>query len=182
MSKYSVLFVDDDPAVLKSLGDYFEKLGHDVYRAPSGAEGVRLWDQVEPDVTVLDLYMPEMSGMDVLEALRKRRATVLMLTAYGDIDSAVEAMRLGAENFLTKPIEMSHLQQAVEKAGEKALLRRENVQLRDRLRPSLKRRVLRITAFVALLAVAVIIGSLIGGGPEEVPMAPIPVPIDTARP
>ena len=136
MASHKVLFIDDDPDVLRTLGDYFEKAGHQVHRAASGKEGIALWEQVKPDVTILDLYMPEMNGIEVLGILRKRRAVVIMLTAYGDIDSAVEAMRLGAENFLSKPIEMSHLMQAVEKAAEKAALREEVVELRARLSPA----------------------------------------------
>lgn len=100
---YRVLFIDDDAAVLRSLGDYFQRLGHEVHRAPSGQEGIAVFDRVNPDVTILDLFMPEMNGIEVLEALRRKGATVVMLTAYGEVESAVEAMRLGAENFLIKP-------------------------------------------------------------------------------
>lgn len=179
MSQYRVLFVDDDPDVLRSLGDYFERLGHEVHRAASGDEGIRIWHQVQPDVTVLDLYMPGMNGMQVLEVLRQQRAVVIMLTGFGDIEAAVEAMKLGAENFLTKPIEMGHLAQAVEKAAEKIHLRRENVRLRQQLQPSLKKRLIRAAVLVILLGVALGIGALIGGGEQERPMAPIPVPIDS---
>ncbi|MFQ6045866.1 MAG: response regulator [Gemmatimonadales bacterium] len=180
MSVYRVLFVDDDPQVLSSLGGYFERLGHEVYRAADGREGVEVWNRVEPDVTVLDLHMPGMDGMQVLEILRKENAMVIVLTGYGEIENAVEAMRLGAENFLTKPVEMSHLVQAVEKAAEKSGLRREVVELRERLRPSVKRRIMRFAVFAVLLAAAIAIGTFIGGGEAERPMAPIPVPIDTA--
>lgn len=181
MGSYRILFVDDDPGVLSALGNYFEKLGHEVYRAGTGPEGIRLWREVEPDVTVLDLYMPDMSGMEVLEVLRKQRAMVIMLTGYGDVETAVEAMRLGAENFLTKPIEMSHLVQAVEKAAEKAHLHRENVRLREQLTPSLRRRLIRVGALGVLIAGAIALGALIGGGQRERPLAPIPVPLDTIR-
>jgi DNA-binding NtrC family response regulator len=177
---YRILFIDDDPQVLSSLGAYFERLGHEVYRAASGKEGISLWDRVQPDVTVVDLHMPGMDGIEVLEILKKKRAMVIMLTGYGEIENAVKAMKLGAENFLTKPVEMSHLVQAVEKAAEKNVLHREVVELRERLRPSFRRQVLRVVVFAVLLAAAIAIGTFIGGGEEEArPMAPIPVPIDT---
>ena len=179
MTAYRVLFIDDDPGVLRALGDYFERLGHDVLRAESGKAGIGVWEREQPDVTVLDLFMPEMNGIEVLKVLRQKRAVVIMLTGYGEIDSAVEAMRLGAENFLTKPIEMPHLVQAVEKAAEKSLLRRENVRLRAQLKPNLKKRLLRGGALVLLIGGAVAIGALIGAGEDERPMAPIPIPIDT---
>ena len=180
MTVYRILFIDDDAQVLSSLGGYFERLGHEVYRAASGKEGISVWDRVEPDVTVVDLHMPGMDGIEVLETLKKRRAMVIMLTGHGEIENAVKAMQLGAENFLTKPVEMPHLVQVVEKAAEKNVLRREVVELRERLRPNLKRQLLRVVVFAVLLAAALVIGSFIGGGEAELPMAPIPVPIDTA--
>ncbi len=86
-----------------------------------------------------------------------------MLTGHGDVEAAVEAMNLGAENFLTKPIEMSHLVQAVQKAAEKGLLRRENVELRARLHPSIKKRAIRAGIVLVMVAAALAIGQAIGG-------------------
>ena len=179
MAPVKVLFIDDDSDVLRTLGDYFERLGHDVHRAPSGKEGIAAWNKVQPDVTVLDLYMPEMNGLEVLEDLRHKKAMVIMLTAYGDVESAVEAMRLGAENFLTKPIDMSHLVQAVEKAAEKGRLRQEVVELRRRLAPNVRRQILRILLVVILILVAVALGRWIGGSGDARPREPIPVPVDS---
>ncbi len=181
MASRTVLFIDDDTDVLRTLGDYFERMGHEVYRAPSGKEGIEIWKRVQPDVTVLDLYMPEMNGLQVLEQLGHRKAMVIMLTAYGDVESAVEAMRLGAENFLTKPIDMSHLVQAVEKAGEKTSLHREVVELRERLTPNIRRRVFRVALLLVLILISVALGRLIGNrGGEARPREPIPVPVDSA--
>ncbi len=184
MAKHRVLFIDDDPDVLRSLGNYFEQLGNQVFRASSGKEGVAMWERVRPDVTVLDLFMPEMNGLEVLEVLRRDRAMVIMLTGYGDVEAAVEAMNLGAENFLTKPIEMSHLVQAVQKAAEKGLLRRENVELQARLHPSIKKRAIRAGFVLVMVAAALAIGQAIGGSraePVSMPI-PIPIPIDTTSP
>ncbi len=181
MADHTVLFIDDDTDVLRTLGDYFERLGHTVHRASSGKKGVALWQKVVPDVTVLDLYMPEMNGLEVLEQLKKKKAMVIMLTGYGDVESAVEAMRLGAENFLTKPIDMSHLVQAVEKAAEKGKLRQEVVELRQRLAPNLKRQLFRIALIVILLLLSVALGRWIGGASGDArPRDPIPVPIDSS--
>jgi two-component system response regulator HydG len=181
VASHKVLFIDDDPDVLRTLGDYFINAGHTVLRAASGKEGIATWEREHPAVTVLDLYMPEMNGLEVLGALRKKRAVVIMLTAYGDIESAVEAMRLGAENFLAKPIEMPHLVQAVEKAAEKAALREEVVELRARLTPTLKRRLTRVGALVVLIAISILLGRWIGAQREDVrPRVPIPVPVDSS--
>ncbi len=175
--------IDDDPDVLRTMGRFFERMDYEVYQASSGKEGLGLWHQHEPDVTILDLFLPDMSGMEVLEDLRRQRAMVIMLTGHGDVDLAVKAMQMGAESFLTKPIDMSHLTAAVEKAIEKSRLRRENAELRVRLKPSFKRRLVKISIPVALVAAAATVGMLIGGGRNEDvrPRRPIPVPLDTSQ-
>ncbi|MSR06163.1 MAG: response regulator [Gemmatimonadetes bacterium] len=179
MAKYRVLFIDDEPAILKSLGDYFQKLGHEVHRAANGKEGLATFERVRPDVVVLDLKLPDMSGLDVLEAIRRKHATVLMLTGYGEVETAVEAMRLGAENFLSKPVDLKHLAAAVEKAAEKSALRVENVELRRRLAPNIKRMVMRWAVVVGLLAASAVIGQMIGKADQPRPARPIPVPFDS---
>jgi hypothetical protein len=90
-------------------------------------------------------------------------------------------MKLGAENFLAKPVEMSHLQQVVEKAAEKGALRRELLDLQRRLAPTALKRLLRVLLLLALIAASVALGRLIGRSPEEAhPWEPIPIPLDTA--
>ena len=179
MPKYRILFVDDEPAILKSLGDYFEKLGHEVHRADNGKNGIAAFERARPDVTILDLKLPDISGLEVLEAIRRKNATVVMLTGYGEIETAVEAMRLGAENFLTKPVDLKHLAATVEKAAEKSALRMENVELRKRLAPNLRRTVIRWAVVLSLLGASAVIGRMIGQSGEQRPARPIPVPLDT---
>jgi len=124
--------------------------------------------------------MPGMSGMEVLEVLRGRGAMVVMLTGQGEIEIAVQAMKLGAENFLTKPVDMDHLTATIEKAAEKAILRRENVELKLRLRPNIKRRVIRVAMFGILVLAAAFVGKMIGGQTDTGDRrAVIPVPFDT---
>ena len=108
----SVLLIDDDVDVLRSIGNYFERLGYEVTR--------------EPEVVILDLLLPGMNGMEVLESLRQRDAAVILLTAEADVSIAVRAMQLGAENFLTKPVDMEHLAAATARVADKARLRRIN--------------------------------------------------------
>jgi len=181
VASYKILFIDDDPSILRSLGNYFEKLGHTVYRAATGEEGLATHEKVRPDVTVLDLVMPTMSGMEVLEVLGRRQATVIMLTGQGEIETAVEAIRLGAENFLVKPVDLGHLSAAIEKASEKSVLRRENVALRRQLNPSVKRRLSRLALLLLLVAISAGVGRAIGGsGGTERPRNPIPIPLDSA--
>ena len=180
MAKCSILLIDDDQSILDALGKYFERIGHVVYTAISGEEGVAVHERTRPDVTVLDFFMPGMSGLEVLEVLRGRGATVIMLTGQGEVEIAVKAMQLGAENFLAKPVDMHHLTATIEKAAEKATLKRENVELKRRLRPNVKRQVIRVALFGLLVLVAALVGKMIGGTTDTVDRrAVIPVPLDT---
>ena len=179
--KTSVLFIDDELSVLKTLGKHFTRAGFEVHTAESGSKGIEKYRRERPDVTVLDLHMPGMSGMEVLDVLRREQAVVIMLTGHAELENAVEAMRRGAENFIAKPVKLSHLEVAVEKAAEKTSYRREVVKLRAQLSPSLKLRMIRYGALVLLAAVALWGGTMIGrmGQGTEWLRSPIPIPLDT---
>ena len=168
-----ILIVEDDEAVLKSLGDYFAIQKYEVIRAPTGRQGIAAFESYEPDVTLLDLKLPDIDGLQVLEAVRRKRGMVIMLTGFGDIPTAVRAMQLGAENFLTKPIDLPHLGAVVDRAVEKIELRRENTRLRQ-LVPSSKRRLQQLAAVVLLLLGALWLGSVVGDlGNRQRQVAPI---------
>jgi len=125
----SILLIDDDEGVLRSIGAYFERLGAEVYREGTMKEGLDTYDRVRPDVVVLDLHLPDSEGLGALEQLKSKNAAVVLLTGNGDIQTAVQAMQLGAENFLTKPVDMPHLAAAVARISEKVRLRRQNERL-----------------------------------------------------
>ena len=118
----SVLLIDDDVDVLRSIGNYFEKLGYEVTRELSGEAGLATFDRLRPEVVILDLRLPGMDGLEVLEHLRQRDAAVILLTGESDVATAVRAMQLGAENFLTKPVDMEHLAAATARVADKARL------------------------------------------------------------
>jgi len=122
----SVLLIDDDVDVLRSIGNYFERLGYEVTRELSGEAGLATFDRIRPEVVILDLRLPGMDGIEVLENLRQRDAAVILLTGEVDVPTAVRAMQLGAENFLTKPVDMEHLAAATARVADKARLRRVN--------------------------------------------------------
>src|SRR5256885_9291827 len=105
----SLLLIDDDADVLRAVGDYFERLGFEVYRETSGERGLDTFARLRPDAVLLDLHLPDVGGLEVLERLRGDGAAVILLTGQGDIATAVRAMQLGAEHFLTKPVDMAHL-------------------------------------------------------------------------
>jgi len=122
----TLLLVDDDASVLRAIGDYFERLGYEVVREATGDAGVETFTRVRPDVVILDLNLPDASGLVVLERLRRENGAVILLTGQGDIETAVRAMQLGAENFLTKPVDMVHLAAATARVVEKVRLSRQN--------------------------------------------------------
>lgn len=128
----TVLIIDDEPDITSALGTFFERAGHQVMRAHTGEEGIEGVKRGRPDLVLLDLRLPDMTGFDVLERIRDDRAVVIMITGHGDIELAVRALQSGAENFLTKPIELAHLGMAAERAFEKAHLRQMNRYLTDR--------------------------------------------------
>ncbi|HSJ75676.1 MAG TPA: sigma 54-interacting transcriptional regulator, partial [Gemmatimonadales bacterium] len=122
----SVLLIDDDVDVLRSIGNYFERFGYEVTRELSGEAGLATFDRLRPEVVILDLALPGMDGMEVLEHLRQRDASVILLTGQTDVATAVRAMQMGAENFLSKPVDMEHLAAATARVADKARLRRIN--------------------------------------------------------
>src|SRR5712692_299976 len=116
----SVLLIDDDVDVLRAVGDYFDRIGYEVSRATTAEEGFEAFARLRPDVVILDLHLPDLDGLEVLERLRSQGGSVILLTGQGDIETAVRAMQLGAEHFLT------------ERVGEKIRLARQNAMLRVR--------------------------------------------------
>jgi DNA-binding NtrC family response regulator len=131
----SVLLIDDDVDVLRAVGQVFERGGYEVARELDAESGIAAYDRLHPEVVVLDLHLPGMDGMEALRHLRERNAAVILLTGHGDVQSAVQAMQLGAENFLTKPVDLDHLLAAVARIADKVRLRRLNEMLLLRAAP-----------------------------------------------
>jgi len=115
--KASVLIADDDPRIRKALKDRFEHWGHAVWEARDGVEATELAGERVFDLVLLDLNMPRKPGLEVLRDLRAGgcESTIVVLTAHGSMDAAVEAMREGANDFLSKPADFDYLQAVVER-------------------------------------------------------------------
>jgi DNA-binding NtrC family response regulator len=122
----NILVVDDDPDIREVLKDRLESLGCQVLVAASGAEGLELLEKQNPQVVLLDIEMPAMSGLEALKEILKRDfdITVVMITAHGTIERAVEAIREGAYDFIPKPFESDHIALIVQRALERARLKR----------------------------------------------------------
>ena len=131
-----LLLVDDDAGLRSTMAEFFEEQGHRVQQCGTGEAALELVEERAFDVVVLDLAMPGCSGIDVLKELRNRSAEceVVVLTGEATVESAVEAMKLGARDYLTKPIRLKELDRLVRKAYEAGQLRKENRQLKAALR------------------------------------------------
>ena len=122
----TIVVADDDADIRDILRDTLNTLGARVVTAEDGRECLDRIAQDAPDVLLLDIEMPIKSGLQVLQELRQRgnETTVIMITAYGTIERAVHAMKLGAYDFITKPFDLDHISLVVEKALEREKLKR----------------------------------------------------------
>jgi two-component system alkaline phosphatase synthesis response regulator PhoP len=119
--RYCILIVEDEPAMVAGLRDNFEYEGYDVITADNGVAGLELALADEPDLVVLDVMMPRMSGLDVCKQLKAKRPSlpIIMLTARGQEIDKVVGLELGADDYVTKPFSIRELMARV-----KAVLRR----------------------------------------------------------
>lgn len=122
-----ILIVDDEPSNLKILGEELRDRGYTVETANDGSGALNKAETSRPDLIILDFMMPGVSGLDVLRELRKKGndTPVIMITAYSTVDRAVQAMKEGAYDFITRPFEPDHMALVVQKALERERLRRE---------------------------------------------------------
>jgi DNA-binding NtrC family response regulator len=136
MRSGKVLVVDDEPAERDGLARMVGQWGYDVETASSGEEALSLIESQHPAVVLTDLVLPEMDGLTLLQKLKEtgRPPIVLLVTGHGTVESAVEAMRHGAFDYLTKPVDATRLQVLLEKSIEQESLSREVSFLRHQLR------------------------------------------------
>jgi DNA-binding NtrC family response regulator len=121
-----ILIVDDEPSNRNILSQELIHEGYSVLAASDGREGLRKIESSRPDLIILDYMMPDLSGLEVLKELRKKEndTPVVMITAYGTMERAVEAMKEGAYDFITRPFEPDHIALVVRKALERQRLKR----------------------------------------------------------
>ncbi|MBQ17710.1 MAG: two-component system response regulator [Planctomycetaceae bacterium] len=131
-SKVELLIVDDDNEFRGTVVRRFERRGFRVRDAASAEDALELIGRQEFDVAIVDMVMPGLSGLELLERLREQRVAfeVILLTGQGTIESAVQAMKAGAYDYLTKPFPLTELELLIHKAYERRELRKENRQLK----------------------------------------------------
>jgi CheY-like chemotaxis protein len=115
----TVLIIDDEIHIRRLIAQMLELAGYQVLEAASGPEALRLIEETRPDVITCDIFMPGMTGFDVLEALKSKPATaeipVIMLTALGQEKDTNRAMELGAADYVTKPFGTTKLAETIER-------------------------------------------------------------------
>jgi DNA-binding NtrC family response regulator len=133
--KMNIMIVDDEKIVRESLYHWFTKIGHTVEKASSGFEALEQLERNPFDVLFVDIRMPEMNGIELLEKVKIEypETVVIIITAYGSIESAVKAMQLGASDYLLKPFKPDYLSLVMEKVAQQVKLSSEYNYLKSRL-------------------------------------------------
>jgi len=133
MSEKTILLVDDDASLRRVLAHHLTEAGYRVLTAVDGKAGLDLFTEEQVEMVITDIRMPEMSGLDLLRRIRvmNPETVVLVITAHGSIETAVEAMKLGAHDYITKPFNREELLLTVAKSLEYTALVRENRSLKQ---------------------------------------------------
>lgn len=179
-----ILVVDDEANAREALAELLREEGYEVETASDGRKALMLLERFDADVVLTDLKMPEIDGLELINRAREihPNLTFVVMTAFGSIDTAVEAIKRGAENYLTKPLDLSAVTALVERALEKSLLVREAARLREQVgsrlsvpgiigdHPSMQR-VLKTVEQVANSRATVLVSGETGTGKELIAAA-----------
>ncbi len=133
--KTRILIVDDEYDALEMMEEFFRNNGYETTKAKNGIDALEKIQECEPDVILTDMKMPKMNGMELLEIVNKEHPdiAVIMITAYGNVESAVDAMKRGAKDYILKPLRLDEILSKVEKIAQMKSLIQENSRLRAEL-------------------------------------------------
>ena len=136
MGTYSLLVVDDEATQLNTLSNYLKKKGFQVFRANTGNVGLDILKQNIIDIVLTDYRMPEMNGLEFIRKIKllNPEIDVIMVTAFGNIEDAVEVMKAGASDYLQKPIDLDYLDIIIKKVLDKKQILSENRSLKESLK------------------------------------------------
>ena len=136
MEDFKILFVDDERDILNIVEEYLIRRGFNVSVVDNGLDAFNLVREVGYDIVFTDLNMPRFDGMDLLSAIKEHRpeTEVIIVTGYGTIESAIEALKMGSYDYLQKPIKLERLEVLIKRIIEKKRLQRENVLFKKRLK------------------------------------------------
>lgn len=113
-----ILIVDDEQSILETLEMFLGEKGHDVYTASTGEKGFTLFSQLDPEVVILDIRLPDQNGLDILSQIEKDsfHSKVIMITAFQDMETTIEAMKRGAYDYIHKPLDADEVEKSVNRA------------------------------------------------------------------
>ena len=131
----SILVVDDEDAIVSSLSSILQDEGYDVSVAKNGADALRAYTTDPPDLTLLDIWMPDMDGLETLRRIKELvpTAQVMMMSGHGSIETAVKAIKLGAYDYIEKPLSLENVTLRVKHALDQYRLEQENRSLRTKV-------------------------------------------------
>jgi signal transduction histidine kinase len=120
MERTPLLIIDDEPGVLEGLTEFLEDEGYEIYQAPEGETGLNIFRKVKPALVVADLRMPGMPGLELIKEIRRsgEHTRIIVITGYGTLESAIDAIRLSVFDFIKKPIDLDYLKHSLDKARE----------------------------------------------------------------
>ncbi len=134
-----LLIIDDEKDIRNLMQEIFQEEGYEIYTAANGKQGRTQWQTVHPDLVFLDVWMPDMDGVTLLKEMKTQPAgqqsEVIMMSGHGTIETAIEATRHGAYDFLEKPLSLAKLLVTAERALEHQQLHEENHQLKQKAPP-----------------------------------------------
>lgn len=136
MAKNKILIIDDEKGMLEFLSIMLAKDGFSVATSNRGQEGINMFKNTHFDLVIVDIKMPEISGIDVLKSIRSYNssAVVVMITAYASVDTAIKAMKLGAFDYIAKPFKIERIRVVIRKALQQRKLLDENINLKEQLK------------------------------------------------
>ncbi|MFA5848015.1 MAG: response regulator, partial [Thermodesulfovibrionales bacterium] len=135
MLKPTVLIVDDEEGIRESLSGILEDEGYDILTAKSGEEAIKMLGESSPDLVFLDIWLTGMDGIQTLQEIKaiKPDVPVIMISGHGNIELAVKAAKMGAYDFLEKPLSLEKVVLVAKRALEKRTLEMENIVLKENL-------------------------------------------------
>lgn len=135
LATYSVLLIDDELNMLNMLSAFLRKEGYTIVTAENGQQGIELVLENDFDFILCDLKMPVMDGLQFLAEAKSRQieSTIIMMSAFATVDSAVQAMKFGAYDLITKPFKLDEVVYVLQKAAERVQLKKENLHLRQKV-------------------------------------------------
>lgn len=113
-----ILLIDDELNTIESLGLWLEEIGYEIHSANNGTDGIKLAMEINPDVVISDIKMPDLSGMEVLTKIKEydELIQVIMMTAFDDMETTIQAMQKGAYDYISKPIDIKRLELTIKRA------------------------------------------------------------------